>query len=140
MLYKHKNEAQPERTHLLLILAKNRGNRKLVDYFSVLSNKKMRKCLFACFGSPQQILRVRKNPSLSVFEYNFSAAQEVILSITHRFLSAQHWAQQAGSPTEGRTLSFLLLKAELRVSALLSHWDHSLTSEMFSNTLFFFFF
>lgn len=57
------------------------GNLKLVDYYSVLSKEKMKKCLFACFGSQQQVLMMGKSlhfPSLST--YNFSAAQEAILS------------------------------------------------------------
>lgn len=37
------------------------GNLKLVDYFSVLSKKKMRKCLFACFGTQQYVLTIGKS-------------------------------------------------------------------------------
>lgn len=56
------------------------GNLKLVDYFSVLSKEKMRKCSFACFGSQQQVLMMSKSlhfPSLTM--YSFLAAQETVL-------------------------------------------------------------
>lgn len=107
------------------------GNLKLVDYSSVLSKEKMRKCLFPCFGSQQHVLTMGKSlPSFHFWVHTtFQQHRKQFFLWTLWYLGSNHFVMPRGTGLTGNGVlvccsppNFPFFPFWQPGSSLLLHW------------------